>query len=545
MRANPNTHGIRVPTNDSCTARQRLQSVMSTAVDRHPMTFAGLPGSSWAFAIRIWLAIVVALYAGFWLELESASTAATTVAILALPTRGQVLGKAIFQLIATVLGVTASITIVGTFAQTEALLLGAFAAWLGLCVYVVGLRDGYRAYAAALSGYTVAIVAVEQIDTPQHLFESGIARGAAIAIGVLSVAIVNDLLAAPDHHPNLAAKLGSLRRRVANYARCILGGETVPATTTAALLGEVVALRPEINSLATELDSGPTRSAAARSAMVEVVAELFAIRVLEMLLAAVPTALRERIVAGLATTAEEQQIFAGTAVQAKAALDMAQQQLAQAEINLRRTRIRSPVNGYVTNFLMRVGDFARAGTSNISVIDADSFWIDGYFEETKLASICVRDRAEAKLMGYSQPIVGHVGTVTRGISVSNSASGTQGLPNVDPVYTWVRLAQRVPVRIVIDQVPPGVPLVSGMTATVTLRRAIEDDHPKWSDRLRRVIEDPLIDLFTGPQPRPDCQPVMTIPQAHVDAIPAESAPEAMSPDQINPGLAPGMNLSPR
>src|SRR6202007_2229230 len=127
---------------------------------------------------------------------------------------------------------------------------------------------------------------------------------------------------------------------------------------------------------------------------------------------------RRQHLSDLATTPEEQQIFAGNAVQAKAALDAAQQQLAQAEINLKRTRVLSPGNGYVTNLLLRVGNFAQAGTSNISIIDTDSFWIDGYFEETKLARICVGDRAEAKLMGYALPIVGHVTTVTRGVRVS-------------------------------------------------------------------------------------------------------------------------------
>ena len=146
----------------------------------------------------------------------------------------------------------------------------------------------------------------------------------------------------------------------------------------------------------------------------------------------------------LATTAEQQQLFVGNATQAQAAFDAAQQQLAQADINLKRTRVRSPVNGYLTNLLMRVGDFAHVGTTNISVIDADSYWIDGYFDETKLAHVCVGDRAEAMLMGYREPIVGRVQTVTRGISVSNAAPSTQGLPSVDPVYTWVRLAQRVP-----------------------------------------------------------------------------------------------------
>jgi RND family efflux transporter MFP subunit len=254
---------------------------------------------------------------------------------------------------------------------------------------------------------------------------------------------------------------------------------------------------------------------------------------------------RRQHLTDLATSPEEQQTYAGNAVQAKAALDAAQQQLAQAEINLQRTKVRSPVNGYVTNLLMRVGDYARAGTSNISVIDTDSFWIDGYFEETKMAGICVGDRAEAKLMGYSQPIIGHVGTVTRGISTSNAASGTQGLPNVDPVYTWVRLAQRVPVRVAIDTVPAGVPLVSGMTATVTVRPASEIDHGSWLDRMRTSVLNQLSDLFTGPRPRPNCLPVFSPRQAPIESIPTEPLPRAMSPEQINPGLAPGMNLSPR
>ena len=88
----------------------------------------------------------------------------------------------------------------------------------------------------------------------------------------------------------------------------------------------------------------------------------------------------------------------------------------------KRTQVRSPVNGYVTNLLLRVGDYARAGTTNISVIDADSYWIDGYFEETKMAHVCIGDRAEAELMGYRDPIVGQVESVTRGISVSKRSA---------------------------------------------------------------------------------------------------------------------------
>src|SRR6516225_8195110 len=198
---------------------------------------------------------------------------------------------------------------------------------------------------------------------------------------------------------------------------------------------------------------------------------------------------RRQRLSSLATTPEEQQTSAGAAVQAKAVFEAAQQQVAQAEINLRRTQVRSPVNGYVSNLLMRVGDFAHEGATNIPGIDTDSHWIDGYFEETKLARVCVGDRIEAKLMGYAQPILGHVATVTRGIGVSDAASGTQGLPNVNPVYTWVRLAQRVPVRIAIDSVPAGIPLVSGMTATVTVKDAGEADGRTWPARAVAEIRD--------------------------------------------------------
>ena len=254
---------------------------------------------------------------------------------------------------------------------------------------------------------------------------------------------------------------------------------------------------------------------------------------------------RRQHLSSIATTAEEQQTFAGAAVQAKAAFEAAQQQVAQAEINLRRTEVRSPVNGYVTNLMMRVGDFAHEGVTNISVIDTDSYWIDGYFEETKLARVCIGDRVEAKLMGYAQPILGHVATVTRGIGVSDAASGTQGLPNPNPVYTWVRLAQRVPVRIAIDSVPPGIPLVSGMTATLTIKDAGAADGRPWLDRAVAEIETRLFDVLDGPPARPGCIPAITTERATPASLPVDEQKFAPTPEQINPGLAPGMSASPR
>ena len=187
---------------------------------------------------------------------------------------------------------------------------------------------------------------------------------------------------------------------------------------------------------------------------------------------------RRAILTTLSTSIEEKQIFDGNAKMADAALLAAKAAFSQSDINLQRTEVRSPVDGYVTNLLMRVGDYARAGTANVSVIDEHSYWIDAYFEETKLANIHVGDDVEATLLGYEMPIKGTVESITGGISAANAASSTQGLPNVDPVFTWVRLAQRIPVRIRIGQVPQGVPLIAGMTCSVSVVGSRQAPAPK-------------------------------------------------------------------
>jgi multidrug resistance efflux pump len=154
---------------------------------------------------------------------------------------------------------------------------------------------------------------------------------------------------------------------------------------------------------------------------------------------------------------------------AEAGLAQAKAQLNQAQVNLERTRILSPVDGYVTNLLAQLGDFVNVGVNTISLVDANSFWIDGYFEETTLAPIRVGDSAQIKLMGHGQTVRGHVDSIARAINVANAQPNSQGVANVNPIFTWVRLAQRIPVRIHIDEVPPNVVLSAGMTATVEIR----------------------------------------------------------------------------
>jgi multidrug resistance efflux pump len=177
-------------------------------------------------------------------------------------------------------------------------------------------------------------------------------------------------------------------------------------------------------------------------------------------------AVRRRKLDDLAVTVEERETYDSNAAVTQARYQQAVANRDQAKVNLERTEIRSPVNGWVTNLLERSGDYAAVGRNVISVVDADSFWVDAYFEETQLASVHEGDPASIKLMGYRQIVRGEVSGVARGITVSNAQPDQQGLATVNPIFTWVRLAQRVPVRIRINQVPDGVRLVAGVTATV-------------------------------------------------------------------------------
>jgi RND family efflux transporter MFP subunit len=169
-----------------------------------------------------------------------------------------------------------------------------------------------------------------------------------------------------------------------------------------------------------------------------------------------------------AVALEQAQTYGNAASVAQAQVDQAKANLRQARTNLERTEIRSPVNGWVTNLLVQREDFATVGQNEISLVDADSFWVDAYFEETQLASIRGADHAEIQLLGYEPVVRGHVESVSRGIYVANAQQSQQGLATVNPIFTWVRLAQRVPVRIHVDEVPQGVQLVAGMTATVRI-----------------------------------------------------------------------------
>ena len=128
----------------------------------------------------------------------------------------------------------------------------------------------------------------------------------------------------------------------------------------------------------------------------------------------------------------------------------------------------APVNGIVTNFDLLPGRYVNAGAGVFALIDSDSFRIEGYFEETKLGRIHVGETATVKLIGDPHELSGHVESIASGIEDQNRSTSSDLLASVNPTFSWVRLAQRIPVRIKLDNVPGDVSLVSGRTATVSI-----------------------------------------------------------------------------
>jgi multidrug resistance efflux pump len=141
---------------------------------------------------------------------------------------------------------------------------------------------------------------------------------------------------------------------------------------------------------------------------------------------------------------------------------------AVAELNLRRSVVTSPVDGTVTNVLLEPGDYVTTGKGVMALVDSATLRIEGYFEETKLPKIHKGDRVQVRLMGEPRLLTGRVESIAAGIADRERTDSPDLLANINPTFNWVRLAQRVPVRVKPETVPAGVELVVGRTATVTV-----------------------------------------------------------------------------
>ncbi len=174
---------------------------------------------------------------------------------------------------------------------------------------------------------------------------------------------------------------------------------------------------------------------------------------------------RRKDMDSLVVSAENREDASNVANSALADYQLAQAQLDAAELNLQRTKVLAAVDGYVTNLNVHLGDYARIGEPKMAVVDKNSFWVYGFFEETKLPHVKVGDPADMQLMS-GEVMKGHVESIARAIYDRDNPESRELIADVNPTFNWVRLAQRVPVRIHLDNVPDDVVLAAGITCTV-------------------------------------------------------------------------------
>ncbi|MBO1041704.1 efflux RND transporter periplasmic adaptor subunit [Brucella pituitosa] len=157
-----------------------------------------------------------------------------------------------------------------------------------------------------------------------------------------------------------------------------------------------------------------------------------------------------------------------TTQQAEATYRQAEIDRDLASLNLERSSVKAPVNGVITNFSLQPGDYVTTGSAVTALVDTDSFYVSGYFEENKLERIQIGDPVLVDVMGSKVQLKGKVEGIAGGIEDRERTDSTNLLANVSPTFNWVRLAQRVPVRVKLEEVPQGVHLVAGRTVSVSV-----------------------------------------------------------------------------
>lgn len=251
--------------------------------------------------------------------------------------------------------------------------------------------------------------------------------------------------------------------------------EDEPWTRDGRIEADVVQVAPDVSGLITRVAVRDNQVVAEGDPLFEVDRPRFqlavdqaraAVTAQQVELAQARREARRNAVLGALVAGEAREQGVARVQQLTAALDQTRVQLATARLNLQRTLVRASVAGTVSNLDLRPGDYAAAGRPLFAIIDRGSMRVAGYFEETKLARMRVGDPVRIQLMGDDRPIAGHIESVAGGIEDRDRTQGASLLANVNPTFSWVRLAQRIPVRIAIDRLPAGMALVVGRTATV-------------------------------------------------------------------------------
>lgn len=172
---------------------------------------------------------------------------------------------------------------------------------------------------------------------------------------------------------------------------------------------------------------------------------------------------------------------------ANAVIREARAAVAQAELNLEFTQVTAPVDGYVTNLNLRIGTQAVANQPALALVDVNSYWIHGFFKEDSIENIRKGNKAIVTLMTYPDtPLEGYVDSLGWGIAQQDGSTGFELLPNVSPTFEWIRLAQRVPVRVHLTDVPDDIALRVGTTASVLVMTG--DDQDRSAPAVPRVLQ---------------------------------------------------------
>ena len=289
------------------------------------------------------------------------------------------------------------------------------------------------------------------------------------------------------HRQNLVRSLATLLVILAILAGIYalwLRYQVEPVTRDGKVRADLVAVAPDVSGLVTEVRVADNQT-------VEKDAVLFiidrpryrlALEQAEAALASQQAALRQATREDRRNRSMPDVIAAELVEQGGAKVEGLQASVAQAiaardlaRFNLERTIVRAPVAGTVSNMSLQPGVYVTAGKASLALVYNQSMRVEGYFEETKLPAIRVGDPASIYLMGVADEITGHVQSIAGGVE-DRERGGSEGqLANVNPSFTWVRLAQRIPVRIAIDKVPANIRMIPGQTATVVI-------HPKDDGR---------------------------------------------------------------
>ncbi len=250
-----------------------------------------------------------------------------------------------------------------------------------------------------------------------------------------------------------------------------------PWTRDARLRADVVGIAPDVSGLVSEVLVKDNQTVKKGDVLFRVDRDRFAIALeqadaaLASSKAALEQAQREsarQARLGDAASLQQKEQALTTVQRDEAAVRQATANRELAQLNLDRSEVRATVNGTISNLSLRPGDYVAAGTAKVALIDTDSLRVEGYFEETKLPRIHIGNEVYIHLMGQTEKLTGHVESIAYGIEDRERTSGSL-LANITPTFSWVRLAQRVPVRIALDKVPEGTKLIAGLTATVEVQ----------------------------------------------------------------------------